>query len=264
MKRDRLEQVFTYIKQHENASTPHLAEVFKVSEMTIRRDLAALESAGRISRFYGGAAAKQPPAAEDAFALRVGVNRQYKAAIGLRAAQYLQAQLQKRPHSAFFVGSGSTLFLMAQQLGGPLPAQIITDNLHVATALSSCEGNSVIMIGGSILLPSLNATGYLAEKMLADLSVEYAFIGSSGIDENGYLCAYNLVETGMFSTIMSTSRQVIILADHSKVGRSNLVRIGPLNEKFTLITDTLAPAACILQYQGMGARVIQVPCTGPD
>nr|WP_243165825.1 DeoR/GlpR family DNA-binding transcription regulator [Anaerofilum hominis] len=260
VKRDRIEQIFSYIKEHENASTLELAEFFNVSEMTIRRDLAALEAHGRISRFYGGAVAKQTTPSEDAFALRVGMNQKYKTAIGLRAARYLREQLEHKGECPVFLGSGSSIFLMAQQLTEALPVPIITDNLHVASALSCNPDNSVIIIGGTILLPSLNATGYLAEKMLADLSVEYAFIGSSGIDENGYLCAYNLVETGMFSTIISTSRQVIILADHSKIGRSNMVRIQALSEKFTLISDQLAPEACMEHYRGMGARVIQVDC----
>lgn len=260
MKRNRLEQVFSYIKEHENASTMELAELFDVSEMTIRRDLAALEASGRISRFYGGAMAKPSAPSEDAFSLRVGMNLKCKTAIGLRAVEYLRELLEKEENAAIFFGSGSTIFLMVQQLTDALPTPAITDNLHVATVLTSNPDNLVIMIGGTLLLPSLNATGYLAEKMLSDLSVACAFIGSSGIDENGYLCAYNLVETGMFSTIMAAAKQVVILADHSKIGHSNMVRICQLSDKFVLITDQLAPQNLIEHYQQLGAKVILVDC----
>ena len=260
MKRNRLEQVFSYIKEHENASTLELAEFFHVSEMTIRRDLAELEANGRVARFYGGAMAKQPAPAEDAFSLRVGINLKYKNVIGARAVQYLQEHLAEEENAAIFFGSGSSIFLMAQQLKEVLPMPAVTDNLHVASVLASNPENSVVMIGGTILLPSLNATGYLAEKMLADLSIECAFIGSSGIDKNGYLCAYNFVETGMFSTIISVSKQVVILADHSKIGHSNMVRISRLNNKFTLITDQLAPQKCVEYYRQLGTKVLLVEC----
>ena len=204
--------------------------------------------------------AKPAAPSEDAFGLRVGINQKSKTAIGLRAVQYLQENFDRLKKSAIFFGSGSTIFLMVQQLQDSLPMPAITDNLHVASALSSNPENTVIMIGGTILLPSLNATGYLAEKMLSNLSVECAFIGSSGIDESGYLCAYNLVETGMFSTIVNISKRVVILADRSKIGHSNMVRICPLSEKFILFTDKTAPQSCIEQYQKMGANVILVNC----
>lgn len=253
MKPTRQEQIYQYIKEHENAGTLELAAYFNVSDMTVRRDLTELESQGRIARFHGGAFIPSEKATEHAFSLRAETNKSSKLAIGRRAGAFLQER--QGTGEPVFLGSGSTVYHFARQLSS-LGVPLITDSLH--TALTLAESNSVIMLGGEIAHPSLNATGYLAEKMLSGLAIGCAFIGSSAIDESGCICAYNMVESGMCSTVISNSKHIVILADHTKIGKSNMVKIHTLDSKFTLITDAEVP--CLDQYRELGAEVIVTAC----
>lgn len=260
MKRERLTQIFEYIESHENVSTTELTAAFGVSEMTVRRDLAELEKQGKITRFHGGANVRREEVSEAAFELRIRLNRDYKTAIGRRGVEYLQEVVAANAPASIFLGSGSTVYSMARQMSPGLAAPIITDNLYISNVLAASERNTVIMVGGQLILPSLNATGYLAEKILGDFRIDCAFIGSSAIDEQGDLYAYNLLEAGMFSAIISVSKHVVVLADHTKLGRRNLVHIKPLGRQFTLITDGKAPQDCLSRYRELGAEVITVPC----
>ena len=52
---NRRNNILKFIKDNKQAKTNELVEIFKVSEITIRRDLDYLQSIGKIERFYGGA-----------------------------------------------------------------------------------------------------------------------------------------------------------------------------------------------------------------
>lgn len=259
MKRDRLERVLQHIQAQGTVTTAELTGLFGVSEMTIRRDLMTLERQGKILRFHGGASMRKNEEMEAAFEIRVNANQSCKKAVGAAAVTYLTEHLPSEPAGSVFLGSGSTIYCMATQMNAPLPVPVITDNTYVANTLAADPQNAVILIGGQLILPSLNATGYIAEKMISDFTIDQAFISSSAIDEQGDLYTYNLLEAGVFSAVIAASKQVIVLADHSKLGKKNLVHLCSLNERFTLITDSGTPAKTLARCRELGAEVIAVP-----
>lgn len=256
MKRERLEQIYRYIEDHGDVSTQELTSAFGVSTMTIRRDLDELEEQGRITRFHGGAKAVKEVSSEASFDLRTRTNHEYKMAIARSGIELLKTQLYPSRPACIFMGSGSTIYCMASQMDVKLSMPIVTDNLYAATMLASSRENTVIMVGGQLTLPSLSATGYLAEKSMSDLALDIAFIGSSAIDEHGNLYAYNLVEAGMFSKIISVSKHVVVMADHSKLGQRNLIHVKRLDQHFTLITDEKAAPEYLRHYRELGTAVI--------
>lgn len=258
LKRDRLEQILQHIQAQGTVTTVELTRLFDVSEMTIRRDLMALERQGKILRFHGGASMRKNENMEAAFEVRVNANQSCKKAIGAAAVAYLTEHLPDEPSGSVFLGSGSTIYCMATQMGTCPRAPIITDNTYVANTLAADPQNAVILIGGQLILPSLNATGYIAEKMISDFTIDLAFISSSAIDEHGDLYTYNLLEAGVFSAIIAASKRVVVLADHSKMGKKNLVHLCGLNERFTLITDGGAPDEILARCQALGAEVLAV------
>lgn len=256
MKRERLEQIYKYIENHGDVSTQELTSAFGVSTMTIRRDLDELEEQGRIARFHGGAKITKDISTEASFELRNRTNHEQKMAIARSGIEVLKTQLYPNRPASIFIGSGSTIYCMASQLDVKLSMPIVTDNLYAATMLASSCDNTVIMVGGQLMLPSLSATGYLAEKYMSDLAIDVAFIGSSAIDEQGNLYAYNLVEAGMFSKIISVSKHVVVMADYSKLGQRNLVHVKKLDRHFTLITDGKAAPEYLQHYRELGTQVI--------
>lgn len=257
MKRDRLNDIIDYIKIHTKVSTQELADTFNISDMTIRRYLTELEGQGIISRYHGGASIIEEKKNEAAFSLRLQLNEKEKQAIGQYAVNYLKSMVTIDKPTSVFLGSGSTVYWMSKLLppGIVEPMPIITDNIYVSSELASNEKNSIVMIGGQLIHPSLNATGYIAEKNLSEFNIDIAFIGSSAIDEKGNLYAFNLMEAGIFSMIIEKSKKIVILADHSKFGHKNLVQIATINENFTIITDDNTQAKYINSCRQKGAKV---------
>ena len=256
MKRDRLNDIVDYIRIHTSVSTQELAEFFNTSDMTIRRDLATLEAQGKVSRYHGGASIIEEKKDEAAFSLRMQLNEKEKQAIGQYAVNYLQSRITADKPTSVFLSSGSTVYWMSKLLPPGIVSTIITDNVYVSSVLAADERNSVVMIGGQLILPSLNATGYIAEKNLSEFNIDIAFIGSSAIDEKGNLYAFHLMEAGIFSMIIEKSRNIVVLADHSKFGHKNLVQITGINENFTIITDEKTPADYIANCRQRGAKVL--------
>lgn len=256
MKRERLEQIFRYIESREEATTQELTDAFQVSTMTIRRALGELEEQGRIIRYHGGAKAVQISRTEASFDLRSRTNHEEKMAIARRGIALLKQQRSPESPVCIFMGAGSSVYCMASQLDVKLTKPIVTDNLYAATMLESCHENMVVMTGGQLMQPSMNAAGDLAEKCLSDLALDIAFVGTSAIDAEGNFYAYNETESGMCSKIFAASKQVVILADYSKLGQQKLVHVKKLDGQFTLITDSKANPEYLQHYRQLGARVI--------
>lgn len=256
MKRNRINNIYSYIEQHQSVNTLDLVEKFKVSGMTIRRDLAMLEDMGKIVRFHGGAHVISNNKQEDDFNLRIKYKSDLKMAIGKRAVKYLSEEILPTKPSTIYIGSGSTVLCMAKQIDPSIDVQMITDNLHVANHLASIANTPLIMIGGAIMPSSLMVTGYIAEKYLGELAIDCTFIGSSAIDKGGSLCGYNLMEAGVFSSLIKISKHVVVLTDHTKLGVQNLVHISTLNEHFTLITDDQADQELLNHYKSLGTKVL--------
>ncbi len=256
MKRERMEQIFQYIEDREEVSTQELTDVFQVSTMTIRRALGELEAQGKIIRYHGGAKAVRISQPEASFDLRSRTNHEEKMAIARSGIALLKQQRSAEHPLSIFLGSGSSVYCMASQLDVKLSMPIVTDNLYAATMLESCHENTVVMTGGQLMQPSLNATGYLAEKCMSDLALDIAFVGTSAIDAEGNFYAYNLMESGMYSKIFAVSKHVVILADYSKLGQQKMVHVKKLDGQFTVITDSKADPAYLQNYMQLGARVI--------
>ncbi len=254
--KERLIKILNYIEEHGSATTLELTSLFDVSEMTIRRDLILLEKEDKILRFHGGASIKNRPRQESAFDIRIKTNYEVKCEIAAEAARYLEDLTENGQVHSVFMGGGSTMFCMAECICDHLSATVITDNLYVSSVLAKNPSNSVIMLGGQIVLPSLNVVGFTAEKMIADFSYDYCFIGSSAIDEAGNLYAYTFLEAGVFSAAMASARHTVVLADHSKLGIKNLIQIARFSKDFTLITDRQAPRDLLKAYESLGTEIL--------
>lgn len=254
--KERLIKILEYIEEHGAATTAELTEYFGVSEMTIRRDLIFLEKEDKLVRFHGGAGIKKHQRPESSFDIRIKTNNEIKCRIAAKAARYLEDLSQSGQARSIFMGGGSTMYRMAECISKQLTATVVTDNLYVSSVLAKNPSNSVIIIGGQLVLPSLNVVGFTAEKMLSGFSMDYSFIGSSAIDEEGNLYSYTLSEAAFFAVAISSAKHTVVLADHSKLGTRNLVQIARMSQAFTLITDHMAPADILKKYRTLGAEVL--------
>jgi DeoR family glycerol-3-phosphate regulon repressor len=215
-----------------------LAREFNVTPQTIRRDINTLNKEGLIKRFHGGAG--MASSTENvAYKERKIMCFQEKQ----RIAQMVAARIPD--HASLFMNIGTTTEAVAQALVHHKRLRVITNNLNVATILSTNENFEVIVAGGLVRHRDGGLIGEATIDFIQQFRVDYGIIGISGIDLDGTLLDFDYREVRAARAIIDNSRKVFLAADHTKFGRNAMVRLGNIAEIDTLFTDQNPPSALV-------------------
>ena len=141
---ERRQAILALLSNQNRVEVGSLAERFKVSEDTIRRDLRALASTGFFQKTHGGAVALN--VASLGWQARAQLQPGLKERIGKAAAALVS------PQETVMLDAGSTVLALAQQLKAR-PITAITSSLDVAAQLASDPKVSLVVTGG-IGIPS--------------------------------------------------------------------------------------------------------------
>lgn len=203
----RREEILSLLEEQGEISVEALAHYFATSEVTIRKDLALLEDAGRLIRRYGGAALIPREQAEPA---RISPIKQ-------RIAH--EARRRIRDHARIIIDSGSTTAALIPELEDVLGLVAMTNSLMVANALRELTSHpSLLMTGGTWDERSNSFQGQIAEQVLRAYDFDQLFIGADGIDLERGTTTFN--ELIRLSQVMAeVAREVVVMAEADKVGR---------------------------------------------
>ncbi len=230
----RQEELVAYVRREGFVSVEALAEHFEVTPQTIRRDLAVLCDSGLLRRYHGGVSL--PSSVENlAYAARRGLQQREKQRIATLLARHIPDE------ASLFINLGTTNEDVARALLGHKGLRVITNNLNVAIMLSDNPTFEVIVAGGVVRGRDHGVTGEATIELIRQFKVDYGVIGISGIDADGTLLDFDYQEVRVAQAIIEHSRQVYLAADHSKLGRNALVRLGPISRVSAWFTDR-APA----------------------
>ncbi len=234
------------------ASITELAEEFGLSEMTIRRDLEALEFEGHARRVRGGAIASQSRSYEPPIILRGEHEHSAKARIGRAAAQLLAEG------ETAIIDVGTTTLEMAKAIDPKLVLTVITSSLLIATELSSKPQLRAIVTGGVVRKGELSLIGARAENSFADLNCDTVFLGVAGISVGKGLTEYNLEDTRVKQEAIKAASRVIVLADATKIGKVAFANVAALKEVDVLVTNASPADKEIKKMKELGIDVIHV------
>ncbi|KJS31943.1 MAG: hypothetical protein VR64_09165 [Desulfatitalea sp. BRH_c12] len=208
----------------------HLAREFGVTPQTIRRDINSLSKAGLIQRFHGGAGVSSSTE-NVAYTERKIICFHEKRKIARMVAEQIP------DHASLFINIGTTTEAVAQALVDHKRLRVITNNLNVATILSSNRNFEVIVAGGLVRHRDGGLIGEATIDFIQQFRVDIGIIGISGIDHDGALLDFDYREVRAARAIIDNSRKVFLAADHTKFGRNAMVRLGDMNEIDALFTD---------------------------
>ncbi len=251
MKRDRQSvdlrhaEMLALIRERQEVLVEELSQAFDISTMTVRRDLQALEEAGKISRFHGGAAASFSPDAEGRS--RVSLCRQM-------IARYA-ASLVKDGDTLLINGSNTALGLL--NYAGSKHLSVFTNN-GLAVGRRFPDGVEVQISGGLIRGAQHILTGDLAMRNLMDVRADKAFLGCTGISPDGEILCDIPSELGLNETMIEHADRYYILADHTKLGRTSAYASFHLEKKGCVITDEGAPEDIVKRLRAAGMEVVRV------
>lgn len=247
---ERQQHILQYIERNQQVSVQMLCDKFDISLATARRDLDMLAERGKVKRIHGGAASVHDGSAVSPALLRVGEQTDAKSRIGAAAAEMVQ------DGETIFLSSGSTVLEVAHHLRNRKRLNVITNSLLVLNVLADAPDVSVVSLGGVFNRSEMSFIGHITQQALSEVRADKVFMSISALDLQHGLTNMDLQETLTDRAILKIAREVVLLADHSKVGRAAAAFVAPLSAVHTLITDAAAPARFIEGARSAGLRVV--------
>lgn len=233
-------------------SIGELAVELGVSEMTVRRDLEALEKSTAIQRTHGGAILSERMIFEFDYRERQRARMDEKLAIANAALKLIE------PGQRLILDTGTTTLQLARLLPAIERLTVITPSLAVASELQFADNLEVILLGGKIHKGSPDLTGPVTEHCLDLFAADWVFQGAESIGLDGSV--YNVdLHLGQVDRKMRTkATRSCLLADSSKIGATALVRTGSLSDFDCFITDSGISNRFLQTAKRMASKLIVV------
>lgn len=228
-----------------------LAEEFDVTPETVRRDLTVLERRRLVRRTHGGALPVERTPFEPAIATREGMLVKEKERI-------VQAALAELPaEGAIILDAGTTTIRLAEALPVDRELTVVTNSLPIAALLAGRSSVALHLAGGRVRGRTLAAVGDWAERALADLFVDVAFVGTNGLSVLHGLTTPDRQEAAVKRAMILASRRTVVLADHTKFGNDAFARFGDLADVDVVISDAELDVETAAEIEAAGPRVVR-------
>jgi DeoR/GlpR family transcriptional regulator of sugar metabolism len=227
---ERQQTVLQLLDARGKLTIADLSTRFGVSEMTVRRDLAQLETEGLLRRTHGGAVSTQSGSFEPAYALRSRLNVNAKRAIAALVAQEIV------DGQTLVLDGGSTGSAVAEALVGRR-VTVCALNLRVAGILSSSVETTVMVPGGQIRHGEQSFVGPAAERTLSDYRFDTYVMTASAVEASAGFTEWNVDDAAIKRAALASSGRCIVACDSSKFGSTAFARIAGLDEVDLIVTD---------------------------
>ena len=225
--KQRRHTIMQLLQEQGEVSVEQLGQLFDISEVTIRKDLSALETNGFLLRKYGGAILMPKEIIDENDELT-----KRKFVIAKAAAERI------RDHNRIIVDSGSTTAALIKQLNLKQGLVVMTNSLSVATELRALENEpTLLMTGGTWDTRSESFQGKVAEQVLRSYDFDQLFIGADGIDLARGSTTFNEL-VGLSQVMAEVSREVVVMVESQKIGRKMPNLELTWQQIDVLITDT--------------------------
>jgi DeoR family transcriptional regulator of aga operon len=255
--KNRNDQILKLLLRKGSVTVEELIASLGASAPSIRRDLTRLEAKGLIQRTHGGAALVEellyePFRYDTAFQTREQRSVREKRHIGIAAAELIQ-----KDETVGFT-AGTTTTWVARSLRHRSNISIITNAVNIGMELCNMPGLKVHLTGGYVHWPwSFSLIGPAAMNSLGDLFMDRLFLSVSGIDAVRGATTNESDEALTFRAMIRQAKQVVVVADSSKLGVITPSLICPIEDVHVLVTDMRATDEAVAPFKDRGIEVIR-------
>ncbi len=226
----RHSEILRILREEGTCTIIELAQGLSVSLETIRRDIKPLAQGGEVLKMHG-AVALPYQVGEAPFERRMRENATAKRAIARQAASHI------RDGDSVMLDTGTTTSLLARELLKKRGLTIVTNSSDIARTLATVNGDTVFMAGGELHGDNGAAFGPSAIEFIQRFKVHHAIISIGAVDIENGMMDYRLDEAEFAATVLSRGDNAMIISDHTKFGRSGLVKVCEYSAGDILITD---------------------------
>ena len=248
----------SYLSDHQEVTVDEVCTLFEVSPATVRRDFNRLANEPKVIKTWGG------------IRLASSVdNGKNTIARGQQEVRFLAEKKRIARHAAsliqendvVIIDGGTTTSEMTSLIAN-LRIKIVTNSVLIAHQIhyeSKGGGKAEVIMVGGLLYPSGALTvGPQAIHNLQEYHANIAFLSVGGISEIGATNS-NILVVETEQQMINQSERVVMLADHSKFGKPDLVRLCGFDKIHTLITDSQPGEPELVRYiKSRGTDVVFV------
>lgn len=247
----RQEMIQEIVRRQGMVTVDELCDRLGVSAATVRRDLVDLGVRGRVRRVHGGAMNVEGRLDEPVFDDKATIMAKEKQRIAEAAFRMIQSS------DSVFLDGGSTVLALARLLSDMQRLTVVTNSLRVAGTLAG-SGPRIILTGGELRRLSQTFVGSLTRPLLEQVRVDTAFMGTIGLTDEEGMSTTDPRESYTKELVMQHARQVVLLADSSKIGTVSFVKVGTLESVDVIITDKGAKSPEVRKLRRRGVKVTLV------
>ncbi|RON52674.1 DeoR/GlpR family DNA-binding transcription regulator [Pseudomonas frederiksbergensis] len=246
----RRQKILLILERDGKVMASELSQHFAVSEDTIRRDLAELDSAGLVQRVHGGALPRPKDTGKDFFT-RVGETDEVKSYLAQLAARYV------KDGQIVIFDSGSTTLQIARSLPSDITITAVTASPIIAIALAEYKGIKVILAGGQLNPATMCASGHETLRLLQGVKADLLFTGVCAIHPEVGISSLHFDEVPVKQAMLDSAAHVIAVSMADKLGAVEPFVVAPCRRIQTLITERHLASGNVEDYQRLGIEVVQ-------
>jgi DeoR/GlpR family transcriptional regulator of sugar metabolism len=247
---ERQRRILELLRTSGSLRTTETAVLLNVTDETVRKDFEVLEKRGELLRIHGGASKPERIREEQPFTERQAVRRAEKQAIARLAAKRIQ------PNETIFLDASSTALTLTRFLP-EVPLTVISNALNVIQALADRPHIDLVCTGGIYEPRSRSFVGLIAEKSLHRYNIHRLFFSGNGLHLERGASERNARQAAFKEHLIAGSEDVVMLADHSKLGQKSSFFFAETLAINCLITDAAADEEFVAALEDKGVEVLK-------
>lgn len=206
----------------------YLSQLLGVSEVTVRKDLDALQAKGLVQRVHGFAQLANP----NDVGGRLAYHYEEKRLIARRAAELVP------DGSTVMVESGSCCALLARELADSANGvTIVTNSAFIANYVRDSARVSCVLLGGSYQRDSQVMVGPLVHTCAQEFYVDRLFIGADGWVEGAGFTNADQMRADAVRSMAESAAEVVVLTESEKFGQRGAIPMRLPGKRVSVITD---------------------------
>lgn len=224
-----------------------LSDLLGVSEVTVRKDLDALQSKGLVVREHGFATLSSPNDVGGRLAYHYAEKRR----IAREAAELVP------DGSTVMIESGSCCALLARELADSKEGiTIVTNSAFIAGYVRDSSRVSCTLLGGTYQRDSQVMVGPLVRICAQEFYVGRLFVGTDGWIEGVGPTNADQMRADAVRSMAESASEVVVLTESEKFGRRGAVHMRLLDKPVSVVTDNSIDPAWRADLERDGINVI--------
>ncbi|MBQ4145948.1 MAG: DeoR/GlpR transcriptional regulator [Clostridia bacterium] len=246
---ERRNKIIEILNETGKVYVKNLSELFGVSVVVIRSDLAELEKQSVLTRIHGGAITNYKSYYNMSLVQRANTNAHQKKAIGKKINDLIN------DNDTVIMNAGTTLLFAIQEITKK-NVTIITNSISIALDGAKNPDLKIILLGGDVNCDYQFTYGVNVVKSLEQYNADLLIMSVDGIDIEKGISTYYYQEAEICRQMMNCAKKIIVAADYSKINRTSFAQIGNFSKIDAIITSSDANTDYINKLKKQGIDIL--------